>query len=49
MTIATLLLVACSILAPDQGVLPKADDGKPLNLDFETGDLRDWKEEGAAF
>jgi putative membrane-bound dehydrogenase-like protein len=24
------------------GVLPVGDDGKPLNTDFETGDLRDW-------
>lgn len=31
------------------GVLPKGADGKPLNLDFETGDLRDWKSEGNAF
>ncbi|MFO0866949.1 MAG: hypothetical protein U0744_20295 [Gemmataceae bacterium] len=24
-------------------------DGKPLNLDFETGTLQDWKAEGDAF
>src|SRR5262245_42981732 len=33
----------------DVGVLPVGADGKPLNLDFETGDLRDWTAEGAAF
>src|SRR5262249_41035932 len=31
------------------GVLPKGVDGKPLNLDFETGDLRDWVAAGDAF
>ena len=31
------------------GVLPTAADGKPLNLDFEMGTLRDWKAEGEAF
>ena len=33
----------------DRGVLPKAEDGRPLNLDFETGDLTDWTAEGTAF
>ncbi|HKB39592.1 MAG TPA: PVC-type heme-binding CxxCH protein, partial [Gemmataceae bacterium] len=32
-----------------KGVLPVGRDGKPLNLDFETGDLRDWTAEGDAF
>ncbi len=27
--------------APPAGELPRAADGRPLNLDFETGDLRD--------
>ncbi|MBG85619.1 MAG: hypothetical protein CMO80_01810 [Verrucomicrobiales bacterium] len=31
------------------GILPKGDDGKPLNLDFETGTLKDWKAEGDAW
>jgi putative membrane-bound dehydrogenase-like protein len=31
------------------GVLPKGVDGKPLNLDLETGDLRDWVAAGDAF
>jgi putative membrane-bound dehydrogenase-like protein len=33
----------------ERGELPKSDDGKPLNFDFETGDLRDWKADGKAF
>ncbi len=32
-----------------EGVLPKGIDGHTLNLDFETGDLRDWQASGAAF
>src|SRR5438094_866268 len=35
--------------ANDVGVLPLGADGKPLNLDFETGDLKDWTLEGEAF
>src|SRR6266852_4890223 len=31
------------------GVLPVGADGKPLNLDFETGTLKDWTAEGKAF
>jgi len=31
------------------GVLPVGLDGRPLNTDFETGDLRDWTIEGEAF
>ena len=31
------------------GVLPLGKDGKPLNLDFESGTLKDWLAEGAAF
>src|SRR5947209_6424867 len=33
----------------DPGVLPAGADGKPLNLDFETGTLKDWTAEGDAF
>lgn len=33
----------------DAGVLPLGADGKPLNLDFETGTLKDWTLEGDAF
>ncbi len=31
------------------GVLPLGKDGKPLNLDFEDGTLRDWTAAGEAF
>jgi hypothetical protein len=31
-----------------KGVLPSGTDGKPLNLDFETGTLRDWTAESDA-
>src|SRR5688572_12933011 len=34
---------------PTNGVLPVGLDGKPLNTDFETGDLRDWTMTGQAF
>jgi putative membrane-bound dehydrogenase-like protein len=34
---------------PPEGVLPVGADGKPLNLDFETGTLKDWEAEGEAF
>lgn len=32
-----------------EGVLPNDDKGRPLNFDFETGTLKDWRAEGAAF
>ncbi|HEV3341304.1 MAG TPA: family 16 glycoside hydrolase, partial [Pirellulales bacterium] len=31
------------------GALPTDADGRPLNLGFETGDLKDWTAEGEAF
>jgi putative membrane-bound dehydrogenase-like protein len=31
------------------GVQPVDEDGRPLNLDFEAGDLRDWTARGEAF
>lgn len=34
---------------PNAGVLPLGADGKPLNLDFETGTLKDWTAQGTAF
>jgi putative membrane-bound dehydrogenase-like protein len=53
------LLLSVVLLAPAQppadpkandiGVLPVGADGKPLNLDFETGTLKDWTAEGEAF
>ncbi len=33
----------------DPGWLPKGEDGQPLNLDFETGTLKDWTATGRAF
>jgi putative membrane-bound dehydrogenase-like protein len=48
------VLLLCAIIihaadAVDPGVLPLGDDGKPLNLDFETGTLKDWTVTGEAF
>src|SRR5690349_24460407 len=51
------LLLSLALLTPaqpkadpnDPGVLPVGADGKPLNLDFETGTLKDWTAEGDAF
>src|SRR5262245_60388102 len=44
----TLALGADSV-TPPTGVLPVGPDGRPLNLDFETGTLQDWTAEGDAF
>ncbi len=33
----------------EKGIRPVGTDGKPLNLDFETGTLKDWTAEGEAF
>src|SRR5262245_52680860 len=38
-----------SAATPKEGILPVGADGKPLNLDFETGTLKDWTAEGEAF
>jgi putative membrane-bound dehydrogenase-like protein len=54
------LLLSLALLVPAQpaaqppkaneiGVLPLGADGKPLNLDFETGTLKDWTATGDAF
>src|SRR5262245_55081555 len=32
-----------------EGLLPVGKDGKPLNLDFEDGTLKDWTASGPAF
>lgn len=37
------------LTASEGEIAPLGSDGKPLNVDFETGDLRDWKADGAAF
>ncbi len=34
---------------PADGIKPTAADGRPLNLDFETGTLADWTAKGKAF
>src|SRR5262249_18538164 len=55
--VLSLSLLACLALPlaaqdkdkPDPGVLPTDDNGKPLNLDFETGTLKDWTATGDAF
>jgi putative membrane-bound dehydrogenase-like protein len=51
LTLLALVLSAPSLLAQttSHGVLPVGADGKPLNLDFETGTLKDWTPEGDAF
>jgi putative membrane-bound dehydrogenase-like protein len=51
---ALLIATATNAVEPatkknDPGVLPLGADGKPLNLDFETGTLKDWVAEGDAF
>ncbi len=33
----------------EEGILPLGKNGKPLNLDFEDGSLRDWTADGRAF
>jgi hypothetical protein len=43
-----LLFFLASPLLADDGVLPVGSDGKPLNLDFETGTLKDWTATGDA-
>ncbi len=48
--LAPFLLCAFTLSAAEPaGTLPLGKDGKPLNLGFESGDLRDWKAEGDAF
>ncbi|MEW4561978.1 PVC-type heme-binding CxxCH protein [Bremerella sp. JC770] len=46
-----LLMAVVSALpaAAPEGHLPHASDGRPLNLDFETGTLKDWTAQGEAF
>jgi hypothetical protein len=43
---------AASVVNPPRfasGILPAGADGKALNTDFESGDLRDWTAAGTAF
>src|SRR5579883_1560710 len=49
-TCLAFVILSCPITAAEpDGVLPLGADGKPLNLDFETGTLKDWTAEGDAF
>jgi putative membrane-bound dehydrogenase-like protein len=41
------LFIICPVFG--EGVAPLGRDGKPLNLDFETGTLKDWTATGTAF
>src|ERR1041385_2156684 len=48
--VSSFLLVTPLLIAADPvAIRPLGADGKPLNLDFETGTLQDWKAEGRAF
>ena len=47
--IVSLSLAAAVGFAAEPGSLPVGSNGQPLNLDFETGDLRDWTAKGDAF
>ena len=48
-SLSLLVLVLTLPAFADEGVLPLGADGKPLNLDFETGTLKDWTATGEAF
>jgi putative membrane-bound dehydrogenase-like protein len=47
--LSLVLLAPAADPAPAAGVLPVGADGRPLNLDFETGTLKDWTADGEAF
>jgi putative membrane-bound dehydrogenase-like protein len=50
LALALLVIPALSFGAdPPEGIRPLGVDGKALNLNFETGDLRDWTPTGDAF
>src|SRR5690242_21568489 len=44
-------LMSLNVWAQDQNkpIRPEGNDGQPLNLDFETGTLKDWTASGNAF
>ena len=41
--------VCIATFAHSAAIKPTGSDGKPLNLDFETGTLKDWTPQGKAF
>src|SRR5689334_13219780 len=47
--ICTLLTFCAAFGATSVGTQPVGKDGKPLNLDFEQGTLKDWTATGDAF
>lgn len=47
--LALIFTIASPGLAADPGTLPTDSTGRPLNLDFEAGTLKDWKANGEAF
>src|SRR5438445_1976855 len=47
--LATFVASIPLLAAPTQGTKPVGKDGKPLNLDFEDGTLKDWTASGKAF
>jgi len=49
LSLCLLALLPIALRAADDGVLPVGPDGTPLNLDFETGTLKDWTATGDAF
>lgn len=49
LSVCVLAFLPLTLRAADPGVLPVGKDGQPLNLDFETGTLKDWTPTGDAF
>ena len=49
LSLALVVPAADPARTPPEGVKPLGSDGKPLNLDFETGTLKDWTADGDAF
>ena len=49
MKTSILLAAFLGLRVAAEGVLPKGADGRPLNLDFEAGNLSGWTAEGNAF
>ncbi len=43
------LVLLLAVAGPDDGIVPAGADGKPLNLDFESGTLEGWTATGTAF